>query len=101
MPLPHRRKEAKMARDLAIDVHKRTLFVVAADAEGVELRHRRFPTTLEGEAQLLRELGPEDRVVPAAQQLMQIDGFGAPTAVMWLGEVGEVARFGSAAQLVS
>jgi transposase len=245
-----------MARDIAIDVHKRTLFVVAADAEGVEWWHRRFPTTLEGEAPLLRELGPEDRVVleatcgvhrlahrlestgakvvvadaqhcrllgmrgkktdyrdcrallshlrsgevapvwrpdattrkirqltreraaynqgivrlknrihallweeglvapcrlftaegaawlsaqalpevtrrivarewqvlgcllpmkalqeeeltqlaltlPAAQQLMQIDGFGAPAAVMWLGEVGEVARFGSAAQLAS
>ena len=52
-----------MARDIAIDVHKRTLFVVAADAEGVELWHRRFATTLEEEAQLLGELGPEDRVV--------------------------------------
>jgi transposase len=52
-----------MARDLAIDVHKRTLFVVAADAGGVELWQRRFSTTAEGEAQLLRELTPEDRVV--------------------------------------
>jgi len=52
-----------MARDIAIDVHKRTLFVVAADAAGVELWQRRFPTTAEGEAQLLRELTPEDRVV--------------------------------------
>jgi transposase len=52
-----------MARDLAIDVHKRTLFVVAADAAGGELWQRRFSTTAEGEAQLLRELTPEDRVV--------------------------------------
>src|SRR5438067_5535877 len=39
--------------------------------------------------------------LPAAQQLMQIDGFGAPTADMWLGEVGEVACFASADQLGS
>ena len=38
---------------------------------------------------------------PEAQRLMQILGFGAAGAVMWLGEVGEVSRFASAKQLVS
>lgn len=55
-----------MARDVAVDVHRKSLFVVAVDPEGTELWHRRFPTTQEGEQQLLALLGPEDRVVMEA-----------------------------------
>jgi transposase len=52
-----------MVRLMAIDLHRKTYFVVAADAEGQELWHRRFPTTVAGEASLLEQLSGEDRVV--------------------------------------
>lgn len=37
----------------------------------------------------------------AAQRLMQLPGFGAALAVMWVGEVGELTRFSSSKHLVS
>jgi transposase len=52
-----------MARLVAVDLHRLTLFVVMADAAGQELWHRRFPATLAGEAALLEQLQPGDRVV--------------------------------------
>ena len=52
-----------MARDVAVDVHRKNLFVVIMDAEGREVLVRRFPTTPEGEATLLEHLEPGDRVV--------------------------------------
>jgi transposase len=47
------------------------------------------------------ELAAHARALPTAQRLMQLPGFGAATAVMFLGEVGSVERFGTAKQLVS
>jgi hypothetical protein len=47
-----------MARLVAVDLHRNTLFVVMADAAGHELWHRRFPATLVGETALLAQLEP-------------------------------------------
>jgi transposase len=55
-----------MARDVAVDLHRKTLFVVIVDADGTELLVRRFPATATGEAELLRHLQPGDRVVVEA-----------------------------------
>ena len=55
-----------MARLVAVDLHRNTLFVVMTDPEGQELWHRRFPTTLVGETALLEQLEPGDRVVMEA-----------------------------------
>ena len=52
-----------MARDVAVDVHRKNLFVVIMDEAGLEVLVRRFPTTPEGEAALLQHLQPGDRVV--------------------------------------
>jgi transposase len=52
-----------MARLLALDLHRKSYFVVAADPDGQERWHRRFATTASGEAELLQQFGPEDRVV--------------------------------------
>jgi transposase len=50
-------------RDVAVDVHKKRLAVIIADAAGNELWRGRLPATQEGEADLLRRLRPADRVV--------------------------------------
>jgi transposase len=55
-----------MARLVAVDLHRNTLFVVMTGTDGQELWHRRFPTTLVGEAALLDQLQPGDRVVMEA-----------------------------------
>jgi transposase len=55
-----------MARLVAVDLHRNTLFVVMTDTSGQEFWHRRFPTTLGGEAALLDQLEPGDRVVMEA-----------------------------------
>jgi transposase len=52
-----------MSRLIAIDVHRRSYFVLAADPEGQELWQRRFATAAAGEAQLLELLGPGDQIV--------------------------------------
>jgi transposase len=52
-----------MSRLIALDLHRKSLFVVAADAQGQELWRRRFPTTLAGETALLAPIEPTDRVV--------------------------------------
>ena len=51
-----------MARDVAVDVHRKALFVVILDPEGKELLVRRFAATAVGEAELLGQLQPGDRV---------------------------------------
>jgi transposase len=56
-------EEEPMARLLAIDLHPKTVFVVAADEAGRELWHRRFETSVRGREQLLAQLQPGDRVV--------------------------------------
>jgi transposase len=55
-----------MMRDVAVDLHRKTLFVVIVDADGTELLVRRFPATVAGEAELLQHLQPGDRVVVEA-----------------------------------
>jgi transposase len=56
-----------MAQHLAIDVHDRTLFVVAVDADtGEELCRRRFPHTPAGIAEIRGRLAPGDTVVMEA-----------------------------------
>jgi transposase len=52
-----------MARLIAVDLHRNTHFVVATDADGHELWHRRFPTPVAGEAELLSQMQPGDQVV--------------------------------------
>jgi transposase len=52
-----------MSRLIAIDLHRRSYFLLAADPDGQELWHRRFATTAAGEAQMLELLGPGDRIV--------------------------------------
>jgi transposase len=52
-----------MERLIALDLHRRSCFVVAADPAGQELWHRRFPVGVAGEAELLAQLGPGDRVI--------------------------------------
>jgi transposase len=52
-----------MARLIAVDLHRKTHFVVMTDAAGDELWHRRFSATLAGESELLGLLEPGDRVV--------------------------------------
>jgi transposase len=52
-----------MARLIAVDIHRQTLFVVMADAAGQELWHRRFPATVAGETTLLEQLQLGDQVV--------------------------------------
>src|SRR5262245_45743353 len=52
-----------MPRDVAVDIHRKTLFVVIVDQEGNELLARRFPATVAGEAELVRHLEAGDRVV--------------------------------------
>jgi transposase len=46
-----------------VDLHRKTLFVVIVDLEGNELLARRFPASVAGEAELLQQLQPGDRVV--------------------------------------
>ena len=55
-----------MARLVAVDLHRNTLFVVMTDANGQELWHRRFPTTLGGEAALLEQRQVENAIVAIA-----------------------------------
>lgn len=52
-----------MSRLVAIDLHRRSYFLLAADPDGQELWQRRFATTAAGEAQMLELLGPGDRIV--------------------------------------
>lgn len=52
-----------MGRDVAVDVHRRSLYVLIESAPGVEVLRRRFPHTAAGEAALLAELRPGDRVI--------------------------------------
>jgi transposase len=52
-----------MPKDMAIDCHQRRRFVLACDPQGTERWHRRYPTTAAGEADLLGQVEPGDRVV--------------------------------------
>jgi transposase len=52
-----------MGRLIAIDLHRKSYFVVAADPQGLELWHRRFPASVAGEADLLQQLQLGDRVI--------------------------------------
>src|SRR5690242_20417880 len=49
--------------DVAVDLHRRNLFVLVAERSGREVRHLRLPHSEWGIAQLLALLGPGDRVV--------------------------------------
>src|SRR5690348_15816794 len=55
-----------MARLVAVDAHRKTLFVVVGDRAGNELLRRRFSSTSAGEEELIRLLEPEDVVVVEA-----------------------------------
>lgn len=48
-----------------------------------------------------RELAQLAVACPESQRLMQLEGFGAALAVMWVGETGDLARFPTAAALTS
>jgi transposase len=52
-----------MARDLALDCHRKSCFLVAMDPEGNELLRRRYATHAAGEEALLAQFAPGDRVV--------------------------------------
>ena len=52
-----------MSRDVAVDCHRQSRYVVMVDREGHELERRRLATTEAGEAALLALLQPGDRVV--------------------------------------
>jgi transposase len=49
--------------DVAVDLHRRNLFVLVAERTGREVRHQRLPHSETGIAQILALLGPGDRVV--------------------------------------
>src|SRR5436190_19633079 len=53
--------------DVAVDLHRRNLFVLVAERSGREVRHQRMPHSETGIAQLLALLGPGDRVVLEAK----------------------------------
>jgi transposase len=62
-----------MPQHVAVDVHQRTLFVVAQDAAtGEERFHRRFEANEGGEAALVARLGPGDVVVMEATRGTQL-----------------------------
>lgn len=49
--------------DVAVDLHRKTLFVLVATRDGTELQHLRVPNTTAGQEKLLALIRPGDRVV--------------------------------------
>jgi transposase len=95
-------RDARVARapqDVAVDVHKERLAVLAQDRDGVELWRRRFPATAAGEAELRACLQPEDRVVLEATRgshrlALQLEMSGASVLILDPGQASLIGHRG-------